>query len=147
MSRGDRDARVPLRRRHAFRGQALVELALVLPLLLFLAFAVVGVGRVMQARLAVNAVTREAARAGAQAGASTAAAAGMARGRDVAHGYGLTDRSLELLVDGGRFEPGGMVTSVASYEVRFDDLPLLGWAHLRVHSEAREAIDLYRSSK
>jgi len=54
---------------------------------------------------------------------------------------------LAVRVDGGRFAPGGQVTGVAAYEVRFDDLPLLGWAHVRVRGEAREAIDLYRSSK
>ena len=52
-----------------------------------------------------------------------------------------------MLVDGGRFEPGGQVAGVATYEVRFDDLPLLGWARVRVRGDALEAIDLYRSIK
>ena len=42
-------------------------MALVVPLLLLLAFGVVGVGRVGQARLGVSAVAREAARAAALA--------------------------------------------------------------------------------
>lgn len=125
-------------------GQSLVEVALVLPLLLFLAFAVVGAGRVVQARLGVSAVAREAARAAVQGGN---ASAGRARGEAVANGYALTNGSLSVHVDGGRFEPGGRVTSVASYEVRFDDLPLLGWARVRVRGEAWEAIDLYRSGR
>src|SRR5207249_11812615 len=49
------------------RGQALVETALVIPMLLLLALGVVGVGRVVQAQLAVSAAAREAARAGALA--------------------------------------------------------------------------------
>lgn len=126
------------------QGQALVEVALVVPLLLFLAFAVVGVGRVVQARLGVSAVAREAARAAVQGGN---ASAGRARGEAVGDGYALTNGSLTVLVDGGRFEPGGRVTSVVTYEVRFDDLPLLGWARARVRGEAWEAIDLYRSGK
>ena len=138
---------VPGRQGRLRRGQALVELALVLPVLLFLAFAVVGTGRIIQARLGVSAVAREAARAGAQAGASTAALAGYERGQVVAQGYGLTNGTLELAVSAGKFTPGGTVTSTVSYEVRFTDLPLLGWAQLRVSSEAREAIDLYRSAK
>ena len=114
------------------------------PLLLFLAFAVIGAGRILQAQLGVGATAREAARA-AVAGRSPVA--GRARGEEVARGYALTNGSLAVLVDGGRFAPGGEVTGVASYEVRFDDLPLLGWARVRVRGEAREAIDLYRSTR
>ena len=44
------------------RAQAVLELALVLPLLLLLAFGAVGVGRVIQAQMALSAVAREAAR-------------------------------------------------------------------------------------
>lgn len=131
-------------RRASRPGQALLELALILPVLLFLAFAVVGAGRVVQAQLGVSAVAREAARA-AVAGRSPGA--GRARGEEVAAGYALGNGSLGLLVDGGRFAPGGQVTSVATYEVTFGDLPLLGWARVRVRGEAREAIDLYRSSR
>ncbi len=131
-------------RRAARPGQALLELALILPVLLFLAFAVVGAGRVVQAQLGVSAVAREAARAGA---AGLSAGTGRARGEEVAAGYALGNGSLGLLVDGGRFAPGGQVTSVVTYEVTFGDLPLLGWARVRVRGEAREAIDLYRSSR
>ncbi len=98
----------------------------------------------MQAQLGVGAVAREAARAGV---AGRSAGGGQARGEEVARGYALSNGSLAVRVDGGRFAPGGQVTGVAAYEVRFDDLPLLGWAHVRVRGEAREAIDLYRSSK
>jgi hypothetical protein len=132
------------RRGPARPGQALLELALILPILLFLAFAVVGAGRVVQAQLGVSAVAREAARAGAS---GLSAGVGRARGEEVAAGYALGNGSLELLVSGGRFVPGSQVTSVATYDVDFGDLPLLGWARVRVRGEAREAIDLHRSSK
>ncbi len=125
-------------------GQALVELALVLPLLLFLAFAVVGVGRIVQGQLGVGAVAREAARAGVT---GRSVGVGQARGEEVARGYALTNGSLVVLIGGGRFEPGGQVAAVATYEVRFDDLPLLGWARVRVRGEALESLDLYRSGK
>ena len=52
------------RRATATEGQAFLEYALILPILLCLAFAVVGAGRVVQAQLGVSAVAREAARAG-----------------------------------------------------------------------------------
>ena len=144
MSGAERDDGATPRRRGARAGQSLVEVAIALPLLLFLAFAVVGAGRVVQTRQGVSAVAREAARAGAQ---GLSAGAGRARGEVVARGYGLDNGSLALLVDGGRFEPGGRVVSVAAYEVDFGDLPLLGWARVRVRGEAWEAIDLYRSTK
>lgn len=144
MSDAKRVDRAAPRRSVPRTGQALVELALVLPLLLFLAFAVVGAGRIAQAQLGVGAVARKAARAGV---AGRSIGAGRSRGEEVARGYALTNGSLAVLVDGGRFAPGGQVTGVATYEVRFDDLPLLGWARIRVRGEAREAIDLYRSSK
>lgn len=125
-------------------GEALLETALVLPLLLLLAFGVIGAGRVTQARLGVAAVAREVARAAVGGGSPLA---GRERGVEVARGYGLTNGSLELLVDGGRFEPGGRVAGVASYTVDFGDLPLLGWARVRVSAEAWEAVDRYRSSR
>ena len=132
--------------RAAQSGQALIETALVIPLLLILAFGVVGVGRVAQARLSVSAVAREAARAAALADNSgDAVAQGLARGREAAGGYGLANGSLRLSVDPGAFARGGQIRAAASYEVTLDDLPLMGWARVPVASEHFERIDLYRS--
>ena len=44
------------------RGQALVEAAIAIPVLLILVFGVVAVGRVVQAKIAVQAAAREAGR-------------------------------------------------------------------------------------
>ncbi|MHB1131016.1 MAG: TadE family protein [Chloroflexota bacterium] len=128
------------------RGQALVETALVVPLLLFLAFGVVGVGRVTQAQLGVAAVAREAALAGALANnAEEALARGSARGQEVATGYNLRNGTLGLAVDVGTFGRGGQVRTAARYEVRLDDLPLMGWARIVTRSEHSERVDPYRS--
>ena len=128
------------------RGAALVEVALVLPLLLLLALGVVGVGRVVQARMSVSAVAREAALVAALAQSpGEAAEQGLAAGRAVAHGYGLTNGSLRLAVDPGAFERGGQVRASAAYHVSLDDLPLMGWAGADVAAEHVERIDLYRS--
>ena len=128
------------------RGSALVETALIVPVLLLLAFGVVGAGRVGQARLGVSAVAREAARAAALADSpAEAAARGVARGEEVASGYRLTNGSLRLSVDPGALARGGQVWAAAHYEVRLDDLPLLGWARVGVASEHLERVDLYRS--
>lgn len=130
----------------ARRGQALVETALVVPVLLLLAFGVVGVGRVTHAQLGVSAVAREAARAAALADTpADASARGLARGREVATGYGLGNGSLRLTVDSGSLARGAQVRGVASYTVLMDDLPLLGWARIPVASDHVERVDLYRS--
>ena len=128
------------------RGQAILETALALPLLLFLAVGVLAGGRVVQARASVTAVAREAARAGA--GASSAAEAtsrALDRGAAAADGYGLSRDRLELRVDTSAFGLGGAVTASARYTVRLDDLPLLGWVSLPVQSTDRERIERYRS--
>lgn len=128
------------------RGQAAVELALVLPLLLLLAFGVVAVGRVVQAQSAVSGVAKEAARSAATANNATEAYTwGMSRGNDVALGFGLTNGTLQLAVAPGSFSRGGVVESSARYQVALDDLPLLGWARLTVASSHRERTDPYRS--
>jgi len=128
------------------RGQALVEVALVIPVLLLLAFGVVAVGRVTDAQMGVSAVAREAARAAALANdPGEAASQGVTRGQEVAAGYHLGDGSLQLAVNAGNFTRGGTVQASAHYTVSLGDLPLLGWAHITVGSTHLERIDLYRS--
>jgi Flp pilus assembly protein TadG len=127
-------------------GQAIVEVALVVPLLLLLAFGVVGAGRVTHAQLAVSAVAREAARVGALAGSTEEARArATARGQQVAADYRLDNGSLRLEVDARGFRRGGEVRAAAAYEVRLDDLPLLGWVRAPVGSAHAETVDPYRS--
>jgi Flp pilus assembly protein TadG len=127
-------------------GQALVELALAIPLLLLLAFGVVAAGRVTGAQMGVSAVAREAARAATLANdPGEAMSQGMVRGKEVAAGYHLADGSLQLSVDAGTFSRGGTVQASAHYTVSLSDLPLLGWAHLTVGSTHLERVDLYRS--
>lgn len=127
-------------------GQALVEVALVIPVLLLLTFDVVAVGRVTDAQMGVSAVAREAARAAALANDPLEAASqGVTRGQEVAAGYRLGDGSLQLAVNAGNFTRGGTVQASARYTVSLGDLPLLGWAHITVGSTHLERIDLYRS--
>lgn len=117
-----------------------------LPLLLLLAFGVVGVGRVTRAQMGVSAVAREAARAGTLASdPGTALSQAQATGQAVANGYQLTNGSFQLSVDLGDFSPGSQVQARAGYTVDLSDLPLLGWVELPVTSVHAERIDLYRS--
>lgn len=128
------------------RGQALVETAIVVPLLLTLAFGIVAAGRVAHGQMAVSAAAREAARAAAVADtAADARARGIGRGREVAAGYGFDDASMEVQIQSGQFSRGGQVRGSARLEVSFQDLPLLGWARLSVASDHSERIDTYRS--
>src|SRR5581483_4120878 len=125
------------------RGSALVETALVAPLLLMMAFAI---GRVLQARMGVAEVAQEAATTAALANnGSEAAQRGLSRGKDVAAGYGLTNGSFELTVDPGAFDRGGQVIAVARYRVSLGDLPLLQWTTIPMQSRRSAPIDLYRS--
>ena len=127
-------------------GQALVETALVLPLLLFLALGVVGVQRVLHAHTGVSAVAREAARTGALADTpGQARETGSDRGRAVAAGYGLTNGSLRVSVDPGALARGGEVRAEAEYVADLEDLPLLGWVRLPVTGRHVERVDPYRS--
>ena len=134
------------RRLLAKRGQALVETALVLPVLLFLAFGVVGVQRVLHAQTGVSAVAREAARAGALADTSAGACElGGERGRAVAAGYGLANGSLRITVDPGALTRASEVRAEVEYVATLDDLPLLGWVRVTVSSRHAERVDPYRS--
>jgi hypothetical protein len=128
------------------QAQALVELALAAPLLLMLAFGVVGLGRVAQGQLGVAAVAREAARAAALADTpAEALARGTARGQEVAVGYRLGNGSLALTVEPGALARGGQVRAVARYELALDDLPLMGWARVPVEGRHAERVDVWRS--
>jgi len=128
------------------RGNALVETALVLPLLLLPAFGVVAAGRVVQAQMAVSAVVREAARSASLAdNTAEAANAALKRAEAVAAGYRLTNGSLRLTVDPGSLARGGQVHAAATYDVGFDDLPLISGARMRVTSDHVERVDMYRS--
>ena len=128
------------------RGQALVETALVVPMLLVLAFGVIGVGRVTQAEMGVSAVAREAARSAALADdPATAALAGVTRGQEVATGYSLTNGSLRITIDPGVMARGAPVVATVRYDVELGDLPLLGRARVSVSSTHLERTDLYRS--
>ena len=124
----------------------MIETALVIPVLLTLVFGVIGVDRLIQARIGVSAVAHEAARSAALANnAAEASQQGMARARDVAAGYGLNNGSLKVTVDPGSFQRGAEVEAAAQYDVPLQDLPLLKWTHIQVTAQDRERIDLYRS--
>src|SRR2546423_1327668 len=96
--------------------------------------------------MAVSAVAREAARAAALATSpAEAMSTASTRGEEVAAGYRLTNGSLHLALDAGSLARGGQVRATTTYDVALDDLPLMGWARIRVSSDHIERVDLYRS--
>lgn len=128
------------------RGQALVEAALVIPVLLLVAFGVVMAGRISHAKVAVQAIAREASRELATApsedlGVSEA----LDTARSAADGYGLSQSRLTVDLNANGFERGGTATAEVSYQVGLGDLPLLGRVGVTVSSSHSERIDLYRS--
>ena len=127
-------------------GNAMIEAALVIPVVLVMVFGVVATGRVVQAQIAVQAVVREASRTLAVAPSlQEGLPAAEARALAVAGGQGLTTARLQLTVDPGGFARGGTVRTEASYPVTLGDLPLLGLVEVRVSSSHEERIEQYRS--
>jgi len=127
-------------------GNALIEAALVIPLVLIFAFGVVAVGRVVHGQIAVQSVVREASRALAvAASADSGLTAAEARALAVAAGHGLETNRLQLDVDARAFDRGGTVRAEASYAVALGDLPLLGLVEITVSSTDEQRIEQYRS--
>ena len=129
-------------------AQALVELALMLPLVLGIVFGTIALSRLIQAQTAVVAVAHEAARAGSL-GASPAEAVARMRQRVelVAPGLGLDPAVVELACDVSTFtrDPGHVV-AVVRYPVDLHDLPLAGWAPPPfVRAEHIEWVDPFRA--
>ena len=127
-------------------GQALVEAAIVLPVLLVLVFGVVVAGRVVHAKVAVQAAAREAGRALATAPSEEQGLtdAGYAA-RSAASGYGLSADGITVDLEPSGFERGGTVTATVSYDVGFGGLPLIDALDITVSSSHSEQVDPYRS--
>ena len=127
-------------------GQALVEAALVIPVLLLLAFGVVMAGRVSHAKIAVQAAAREASRALATAPSEQdGMAEALQTARSVAQGYDLSQERLTVNIESNGFQRGGTASAEVTYQVPLADLPLLNRLEVTVSSSHSERIDLYRS--
>jgi len=127
-------------------GQALVEAAVVIPVLLLLAFGVVMAGRISHAKIGVQTAAREAAREVATAPSELEGlTAGHETARSVADGYGMSQERLTVELDANGFDRGGTATAEVTYGVGLGDLPLLGRIEVAVSSSHSERIDVYRS--
>jgi Flp pilus assembly protein TadG len=130
-------------------AQAVVEIALLLPVLLGLACGTVALSRLVQAQTAVTAVAHEAARAGALGRDPVDAVSRMRQRADlVAPGLGLNPNELILACDVTQFaQAPAHVTARVQYPVSMSDLPLVGWlpAVPVVQAAHTEWVDPFRS--
>jgi Flp pilus assembly protein TadG len=127
-------------------GQALVELAVSLPVLLLLALGAAQFVQLALTRAGLDAATAAAAASAARASsAGTAAQAARAAFDGIAAGYGL-DRSTPITVAIGEFPRGGTVTVSAHADVSLglSGIPALGRA-LTLSSSATARIEDWRS--
>jgi Flp pilus assembly protein TadG len=146
LRHGEEPMRPPLAM--AQGAQALVEVAVLLPMLLGLALGIVALGRIVQAQTGVIALAHEAARAGALARTPDEAVASMRqRIDDVSSGVGLDARAVSLDWDVSTFgRENGRVAATVQYPVNLSDLPLLGWSPpVRVTAAHVEWVDPFRS--
>jgi len=130
------------------KGQALVEMAMAMPILLVMALGVMGAGRAIHARVALDAVAREGARAVATAPDPCRAEAAVARAREAAQGYGLDLARLAVQVGGG-CRRGDLRTVAVSYTVPLRDLAFVPFLRLpggvTMTARSTHVVEQYRS--
>jgi hypothetical protein len=129
-------------------AQAVVESALMLPVVLVLVFGTLALSRVIQAQGALVTVAHEAARAAALANSAQDAVDQMQRRVDlVAPGLGLNPGAIVLEWDVSSFAAErGQVVSTVRYTVDLRDVPLVAWAPLvTLRAEHVEWVDPFRS--
>lgn len=131
------------------RGSASIELVLLTPVLLVLLLLVVAGGRLADARGAVDAAARDAARAGtiarspgdARRDALTAAEARLREGS-------VGCRNLSVDVDTSDFHAGGSVAVSVTCSVDLGDLTLLRVPGTRdISTHAVEPVDTFRGTR
>ncbi|MBL7489713.1 pilus assembly protein [Frankia sp. AgB1.9] len=129
------------------RGSAAVELALLAPLLVLLALAVLAAGRQTEARMQVNDAAAAAARAATIARTPTDA---VSAARDAVAGMTTGDtagcQTPTVSLDVSDFVPGGTVTATVQCTVRLGDLTGLGLpGSVTLTASASEVLDKYRA--
>jgi Flp pilus assembly protein TadG len=127
------------------RGQALLELAVTVPVLLLLSVGMVAVVRVADARSGLDAATAAAAASAArQPDPAAAGAAARDRFSQVAATYPISAPGLTLQV--GSFRRGGSVEATGRGEVDLSWAPFPGLpARLTLTARSSAKIELWRS--
>lgn len=128
------------------RGSAAMELTLLTPLLILLLLFVVLCGRLVDAKLRLNDVAHQAARAATLARAPAQAMADARATADTAlASAGITCRSLTVSTNTEGLRPGSTVTVTVSCTVGLSDLTLLGVPGSRIlESSFSSPVDVWR---
>ena len=137
--------------RRGERGQALAELAVVLPLVLILVSGIMFFGRVLYTALAVDAASFDGARAAVE---TLTRARGPEQGVQAAtltlSGYYLDPGAAGItVVPLTAWDRGSAVLSHVCYNVRVDDIPLVRWffggQSMQVNAITTMSVDYYKS--
>lgn len=116
-----------MRRLRSHSGSAAVEVVLLAPVLLALLALIVGAGRVVVIRSAVESVVRESARSATQASnAEHALSIVESRSDEVAAEMGLDPARMVVRADLDDFSRGAPMVVSATYRVQLNDLPAFG---------------------
>lgn len=129
-------------------GSAAVEVVILAPILLALLALVIGAGRVVTIRSAVQSVVRESARSASQA-SNIEEALGIveSRAREVAAETGLDPDRVDVEAELKEFSRGEPMVVSASYRVTLSDLPAFGLIPGSFALSARhvETVERYKS--
>jgi hypothetical protein len=131
----------------ARRGQATVEIALVMLAVLLCLAGLLVVHRIVDARLQVETLARETARVMGEAGSyDEALAAGEARFRAVAAGLTLDPARLTVRPEAEpAFGRDGLVGATVTYRVPLGGLPSFGLGEPTVSADARQPVQRFGS--
>lgn len=131
------------------RGVAVLEFVLLTPLFVLLVYVVVGLGRLGLVRQNIDAVARDAARAGSLArSADDAHAAAQAAATDALASHDVTCADLGVDVDTSGFGPGSWVRVEVSCRVATQDLVGMWLPGTRTVQAAGQAVvDAYRGTE
>lgn len=130
------------------RGVATLELVLLVPVFLACMFLAVVAGRLGQARGDIDAVARDAARAGSIARSpDEAVAAAQAAADDVLADRGLTCANLAVAVDTSDYRPGGWVRVDVTCTIPFTELTGVWTPGARtMQARGLSVVDTYRGT-
>lgn len=129
-------------------GNASIELVLMAPVLLVILALIVASGRLLSTKSAVEAVTREAARAASQADdAESAKDIAKQRAEDISAELRLDSSRLHLDTKLGAFGRGAPLTVEADYLLPLADLPGFGLlpGSIQVSGRHTELIERFKS--
>lgn len=125
-----------------------MEVVLLTPILILLLALILGAGRLLSIRSAVEVVAREAARSASQAPTGEdALIVATARAEDVARENALDASRLHVDADIGDFDRGSAIVVRVGYLARLDDLPAFGLfpGSLQLSAQQVETVERFKS--